>query len=388
MASLPERGDPRPLGQILVSGGGRCNVTHHCFDPALLVQHYPRGGKALRGAFTRFQPQDTVAWYQRRGVRLKTEADGRMFPTTDRSQTIVDCLLNEARRAGVTIRTQTELRGVSRSNSGEYHLKFNSGESVVVSRLILATGGGSASGGLGVARDLGHQITPLFPSLFTFCIQDPRIKGLQGLSVPDAQVECPDAGLKESGPVLVTHWGLSGPGILKLSAWGAEALGRLNYRFPIRVNWSDSPNPSHMLERLQKSRKSQGNKTVINHSPLTLPRRLWERLVRHAGIEPATQWAQASRDQLKSLAEELTQGRFEVDGKSTHKDEFVTCGGVALHEVEMASLESKHCAGLHFAGEVLNVDGVTGGFNFQAAWTTGYLAGQAAGSACAPAAGL
>lgn len=366
-----------PLAKVRVSGGGRCNVTHACFEPRDLVKRYPRGGRELLGAFHRFQPRDTVAWFAAHGVELKTEADGRMFPVTDTSETIVNCLLGVAARAGVKLRTRSSLASVERRPGGGFHVGLVGGESLACDRLLLATGGTRGSAGHTLAQALGHTIEPLAPSLFTFNVSDDRIRGLAGISVADAVVSVPLTKRSERGPVLVTHWGLSGPAILRLSAWGARELQGLEYRFPLAVNWCGGASLEAVRADLAQVRGQHARRQVGNTPVRGVPQRLWERLVAAAGLAVETPWTSVSNAGMNALAVQLTAGEFPVDGKSTNKEEFVTCGGVKLAEVDFRTLESRVCPGLHFAGEVLDIDGITGGFNFQAAWTTGHLAGVA-----------
>jgi predicted Rossmann fold flavoprotein len=368
---------PHLLAKVKVSGGGRCNVTHACFEPAELIKRYPRGGRELLGAFHRFQPRDTIAWFAARGVATKTEEDGRMFPVTDDSATIADCLLGAARRAGVDIRVQTAVRAVERTALG-LKLTLGAGEPLLCDRLILATGGNKSSGGLAIAESFGHTIVPPVPSLFTFNIKDPRLADISGVSVEHAEVTLPGTKLRTDGPVLVTHWGLSGPAILKLSAWGARDFAERGYRAEVAVNWVPGAKREAILARLTQLRQAEARKQIGTFSPLPLPQRLWEKLVAAAGIAATTPWAHVTNAALQALVAQLVDARFAVDGKSTFKDEFVTCGGVKLSELDFKTMESRLCPGLHFAGEVLDIDGVTGGFNFQNAWTTGYLAGMAA----------
>lgn len=366
-----------PLQKVRISGGGRCNVTHACFEPALLVQQYPRGGKALRGAFTRFQPRDTVAWFEARGVRLKTEADGRMFPITDDSATVVDCLDKEARSLGITVRTMTPVTQVERAE-GRFRLHLKSGETLWGDRLLLATG--SSPQGHRLAQQMGHTLEPPVPSLFTFMVPDPDLRALAGVAVEHAtvQLRCPDAPtLEQSGPVLITHWGLSGPAVLKLSAWGARLLHDHRYRADLRINWVPSMTAEAVRQRLLETKQDNVRRAIANTLPVPIPRRLWRYLLSRAEIPAELRWAEFSRQQTHRLVQELTQGAFTVQGKGVFKEEFVTCGGVRLKEVNFKTLESRLCPGLHFAGEVLDIDGVTGGFNFQSAWTTGWLAGGA-----------
>jgi predicted Rossmann fold flavoprotein len=383
-----------PLAKVKVSGGGRCNVTHACFDPRELVRRYPRGPRELLGAFHRWQPRDTVEWFAQRGVVLKTEADGRMFPVTDSSQTIVDCLQGAAQKAGVRIVLQTGIRQVGRvvpnapglsapadgafgTTRPPFSLELTTGEVVACDRLLLATGGNQTSTGFAIARHFGHTIEPPVPSLFTFHIKDPRLEGLSGVSVDAAQTAVTGTTLQEEGPLLVTHWGLSGPAILKLSAWGARQLHDRGYRFPLRVNWAPAFNPEKLRAVLEQARAGHPRKQLGTWCPVGLPLRLWEKLLVAAGLKPDTQWAVVSGAALRTLAGQVGAGEFTVTGKSMFKEEFVTCGGVRLSEVDFKTMGSRLVPGLFFAGEVLDIDGLTGGFNFQAAWTGGWIAGRA-----------
>lgn len=363
------------LQKVKISGGGRCNVTHSCFEPKALAKRYPRGESALIGAFHRFQSADTVNWFEAHGVELKTEADGRMFPTTDQSQTIINCLTQAARSAGVELRTGCGVERVERRSGGGFQLTLSSGQHLVCDTLLLATGGTKAADSL--AASLGHTMVPPVPSLFTFHIADKRLEGLSGLAVESATVSVVGTKLKETGPVLITHWGLSGPGILRLSAWGARELAACDYQFPLRVNWLPEHNFEGVLMLAQQQRGLTGAKRVSNVSLGGIPSRLWERLVATAGIAELTQWAGLNKNQLHTLARLLVESEFAVTGKSMNKEEFVTCGGVRLSEVDFKTMASRICPGLYFAGELLDIDGITGGFNFQAAWTTGWLAGNA-----------
>jgi predicted Rossmann fold flavoprotein len=365
------------LAKVRISGGGRCNVTHACFEPRELVKRYPRGGRELLGAFSRWQPRDTVAWFEARGVQLKTEGDGRMFPVTDSSATIIECLMRAANTARVQIRTSCGLKDVQRDADGSFSVTLSSGETMVCDRLLIATGGGKAEGGLSLAKNLGHTIEPPVPSLFTFHIDDPRLKDLAGLSVENAIVSVVSTKLREQGPLLVTHWGLSGPAVLKLSAWGARALHQMNYKFKLTVNWLGERQADSVRDDLSSARAANPRKQVATWNPFSMPQRLWERLVAAAGVAPTAVWTSVSNQLLAAIATQLLAGEYEVGGKSMNKEEFVTCGGVRLGEVDFKTMQSRVCPGLFFAGEVLDLDGVTGGFNFQAAWTTGWLAGQA-----------
>ncbi len=367
------------LAKVKVSGGGRCNVTHACFEPRELVKRYPRGGRELLGAFSRWQPRDTVAWFEARGVTLKTEEDGRMFPVTDSSQTIVDCLMNAARAAGVTVRLNCGVKQVKRGEGTPptFELLLTTGETAKCDRLLLATGGNKSNAGFEIARQFGHTIEPPVPSLFTFHIRDPRLQGLSGVSVEDAATAVTGTQLKERGPLLITHWGLSGPAILKLSAWGARELAERDYKFTLRVNWVPQLNGETARTALEAARAATPKRKVMNGCPIALPARLWEKLVPAAGIGLDTLWSGLGNASLRALALQVCEAEFAVDGKSMFKEEFVTCGGVRLAEVDFKTMESRLTPGLHFAGEVLDIDGITGGFNFQSAWTTGWLAGQA-----------
>lgn len=366
------------LAKVRISGGGRCNVTHACFDPAVLVQSYPRGGKALRGAFSRFQPRDTINWFMAHGVELKTEPDGRMFPITDDSTTIVDCLIQAAKAAGVLIRTGLAVKSVSKQTD-EFQIELKSGEVLTSDRLLLATG--SNPQGYQWAKALGHQIEPPVPSLFTFNVRDPRLQDLAGVSVPSAHLRLQVPGsskkLEQTGPLLITHWGLSGPAVLKLSAWGARDLHDSHYRATLLINWLPQSKPEALRQQLLAVKSQLSRRTIASSCPVPIPRRLWERLIDSAGIGAEDRWATLSNKALNQLIQELTQGSYVVKGKGAFKEEFVTCGGVSLKEVNFKTMESRCCPGLYLAGEVLDIDGVTGGFNFQSAWTTAWLAGQA-----------
>jgi predicted Rossmann fold flavoprotein len=364
------------LGKVIISGGGRCNVTHACFEPAQLVTYYPRGGMALRGAFTRFQPADTVKWFGARNVSLKTEADGRMFPVSDSSETIANCLRESAKSAGVTVRTGTSLLNVKKMRVGGFWLEIRNGTEVSnlqTEKLLLATGSDAKM--REIIESLGHSIEEPVPSLFTFNVKDARIDGLAGVSVENVTVKM-DA-LTQRGPLLITHWGLSGPAVLRLSAWGARELFAKKYRAALTVNWLGDVTFDKALEILQRNKdwKENARKKVAAHPAFSqIPVRLWKQLVQFIGDK---NWADVSKTELRKLAAELTAGEFKISGKGQFKEEFVTCGGVRLDEVDFKSMQSRITPNLFFAGEVLDIDGITGGFNFQSAWTTGWLAGSA-----------
>jgi hypothetical protein len=370
----------QPLAKVRVSGGGRCNVTHHCFDPVRLVEHYPRGGKALRGAFTRFQPQDTVRWYESRGVPLKTEADGRIFPITDSSETIINCLMQTADQAGVKLLTAVGVKGVKQVTEADqnyFQVELKNGQLFQCDRLLIATGSNPL--GYRWAVNLGHTIEPPVPSLFTFNIKDPRLQGLAGVSVNNAQVRLGTGKnkLEQTGALLITHWGVSGPAILKLSAWGARFLYDLKYNSSLQINWLPGYNHESLTQDLIAAKETNPKKKIVNYCPLELPKRLWQSLVTYVGIKPNKVWSEINKKELNKLVGEIIQGQYQITGKGVFKEEFVTCGGVNLKEINFKTMESKKCPGLYFAGEILDIDGVTGGFNFQSAWTTSWLAGVA-----------
>jgi predicted Rossmann fold flavoprotein len=367
----------RFLDKVRISGGGRCNVTHACFEPREFSTRYPRGQCALLSPFQKFSARDTVAWFEARGVKLKTEADGRMFPVTNTSQTIMDCLMNAATNAGVTLRLNCAVETVTKTAEGQFELSLVGGEKLTAERLMLATGGCRAAAAGQLATSLGHTIEAPVPSLFTFQIEVPWLRALAGVSLEDAEVSVPAAKLRERGPLLVTHWGLSGPAVLKISAWGARSLHELNYQFPLFVNWLPKSNAEKIVAEFQARRLSVGAKLLPNVPLFPLTTRLWEQLILAAGVARETRWSALTRQQFHALAQQLTRTEFLVTGKSLNKDEFVTCGGVKLGELNFQTMQSKVCPGLFFAGELLDIDGVTGGFNFQAAWTTGSVAGNA-----------
>jgi predicted Rossmann fold flavoprotein len=361
------------LGKVRISGGGRCNVTHALFDPARLVEQYPRGGRSLRGLFHRFQPSDTVAWFERRGVRLKTEPDGRMFPTTDRSETIIDLFLSEAKRTGIEIVTRAPIIAI-RPEAASLQVEGRDGQLWLGRAVLLATGG--ERGGFELATGVGHAIVPPVPSLFTFKVADPRLEGLAGVSVADALISLPAYRLSQRGAVLVTHWGLSGPATIRLSAWAARELANAQYQTELRVNWLPDKTEEDLLKTFRWVRSTHPQRQVTAFDPASnLPQRLWRRLA--GGVAGERTWGELSNAAATQLAGELLHGVFKVSGKGEFKEEFVTAGGVPLEEVDLRRMESRRCPGLFLAGEVLDVDGVTGGFNFQHAWTTAWVAAQA-----------
>jgi predicted Rossmann fold flavoprotein len=369
----------QPLGKVLISGGGRCNVTHACFDPAQLVTFYPRGGMALRGAFTRFQPADTVKWFEERGVKLKTETDNRMFPVTDSSKTIVEILTFEAKKAGVKLHIGTSLQKVEKNSKSGFKLEVRSEAEVFplqTKKLLIAAGSDSKM--REVVRSLGHSIEEAVPSLFTFNVKDKRIDGLAGVAVENVTLKMDS--LTQSGPMLITHWGLSGPAVLRLSAWGARILFGKKYRSTLTVNWLGDYKLDSALEVLQRNkdwRENTRKKIAAQPAFSQIPARLWKQLTQFIGDK---NWGDISKAEMRKLAEELTAGEFAIQGKGIFKEEFVTCGGVNLDEVDFKTMQSRIVPDLFFAGEVLDIDGITGGFNFQSSWTTGWLAGSALSS--------
>jgi predicted Rossmann fold flavoprotein len=364
------------LSKVRISGGGRCNVTHALFDPRTFTTRYPRGERELISPFHRFSADDTIAWFEARGVRLKREEDGRIFPVTDSSETVIDCLIKEAKDAGVRLFTRKSIERARVRTEGGFDLKFSDGESMTCDRLLLATGGCRSIGGVvELVRSLGHTIEPPVPSLFSLHVPAPWLRSLPGISVSDVLLSVEK--LREHGPLLITHNGISGPAVLRLSAWGARILHEKNYRFSLHVNWVPHLNEADLRNEFQSRRAKEPTRRV-NNSPIgAIPARLWENLVSNAGISPETIWTTLTRAGMNELVRHLRATELEVDGKSLNKEEFVTCGGVRLREINFKTMESRITPNLYFAGELLDIDGITGGFNFQAAWTTGWIAGHA-----------
>jgi predicted Rossmann fold flavoprotein len=358
------------LSKVKISGGGRCNVTHACFDPKELVKNYPRGNKELLGPFTQFQPQDTVKWFESRGVKLKVESDGRMFPTTDNSQTIIDCLLNAADAAGVEIRRGAKVVTLAKKDGG-FEIALKTGETIHSKSVMLATGG--VRHGHELAEALGHTIVEAVPSLFTFNIPNSPLESISGVSVESAEVSLPDLKMAQKGPFLVTHWGFSGPGVIKLSAWAARKLFECKYESPCQIDWLPEISEAELKDIIARCRQKDSSKPVSGQPIGKLPKSLWRILVG----DDAVSWRNLSKKGADSLVASLKRSRYQISGKTTYKNEFVTAGGVKLSEVNFKRMESRLCPGLFFGGEILDIDGVTGGFNFQAAWTTGFLAGSA-----------
>lgn len=370
----------QPLYKVGISGGGRCNVTNNNFEIERLLQGYPRGHRELIGPFARFATRDTVNWFAARGVKLKAEADGRMFPVTDDSATIIKCLEEAAEKVGVHVWLHARVDAVHARENAGFRVSLKEGEAQEFDRVLIATG--SSPSGYKIAQSLGHTIIPPVPSLFTFNVKDNRLRDFAGLSFEDAHLALrfPDnKQLKWDGPLLITHWGLSGPAVLKLSAWGARLLYANRYQAELVVNFLGSMSNADVLQRIRDYRSEFPKRTIVGHNFLPIVRRYWERTVRRAGIEDDTSWSHITREQMQQIADEMTQAVFAVTGKGEFKDEFVTAGGVKLKEVDFRTMESRLRPGLYFAGEVLDIDGITGGYNFQAAWSTGWVAGKSIG---------
>lgn len=364
-----------PLRKVKISGGGRCNVTHACFEPAALVKNYPRGHKELRGPFHHFQPRDTVAWFEKRGVAIKTEADGRMFPVSDQSASIIDCLLSELNRLRVQIQYGVALEAIQRTPDGLLSLQLSVGSRIHAHACLLASGSLAQSSLPSQLEALGHRIVSPVPSLFSFKIPGPELHDLAGVAVPEAIVRLPGTRQQQSGPMLITHSGLSGPAILKLSAWAARELHACDYQFTVQIQWVPG-SFEEIRQGFETMRQEHPKKRVESQGPTAIPKRLWQRFVETAEASDYI-WSQLPANRRDRLIDLISRQELKVSGKSTHKEEFVTCGGVSLKDVDFRTMESRRYPGLFFAGETLDIDGVTGGFNFQAAWTTAHLAGTA-----------
>ena len=369
--AILERGK-EVLSKVRVSGGGRCNVTHACFDPNELVKFYPRGEKELRGPFHQFCSGDTIEWFEKHGVELKIEDDGRMFPVSNSSQTIIDCFLHASHKLGISILTGQSVQSIFKKDNC-WKIETQT-KNYLAEKLILATGSNPKIWDM--LHAFGHAIITPVPSLFTFNIKDPRIKELPGIAT-QVSVKVIGSKLESTGPLLITHWGMSGPAILKLSAWGARILHDKNYQFAIEVNWLNDIETEEAETLLKELKQEHAKKTVAKKSPLEVQNRLWESLVLASGIGAETKWADLSKIQLQNLANQLTKGIFQVNGKSTFKEEFVTAGGIDLKEINFKTMESKLHPNLYFAGEIVNIDAITGGFNFQNAWTSGFIVANA-----------
>jgi len=364
------------LSKVKVSGGGRCNVTHACFSMADMIKKYPRGSTFLKKAFHCFFTTDTIRWFAERGVELKTEPDGRMFPVTNSSQTIIDCLMGEVNRYGVEILMNKEVVEISKVNE-QWSIFFKTGGNLTADYICIASGGYPKSLQFEWLQKIGHTIAEPLPSLFTFNMPGNAITSLMGISVDRVQVKIIGSKLLEEGPLLITHWGMSGPAILKLSAWGARELAAKNWNFGIIVNWLPAYNEQTLKEKFQQVRFEIAAQKISNRNPFALPSRLWEYFLQQSGLNEHIRWADLPAKEQNKLIKNLCAQEFAVTGKTTFKEEFVTSGGITLEEVDYNTMQSKIAPDLYFAGEVLNVDGVTGGFNFQNAWTTGWIAAKA-----------
>lgn len=364
------------LKKVRISGGGRCNVTHNCFEVKIFCQNYPRGSKELISPFQKFQAKDTVEWFAQRGVTVVAEEDGRMFPDTNSSETIIQCFLSEVERLGVQLLTHHSVQGIEKLTSGKLKISIRDKESLEVDKVLIATG--SSPVGYSLAKELGHIVTELAPSLFSFKIESPLLQELSGLSFANTKLRLhiTDAPtFKQNGPLLITHWGLSGPAILKLSAWAAREMMHVDYKAQLTVNWLGLERLEEVQQVLLGLKENNIKSQVKNIHPQDLPKRFWIKLLDQAKVLRDITWADISKKQMAALAEQIFSSRFDILGKNRFKDEFVECGGVSLKEIDFKSMQSKICPGVYFAGELLDIDGITGGFNFQNAWTTSWIAG-------------
>jgi len=366
------------LAKVRISGGGRCNVTTGCTGAKQLTEAYPRGGKALKKAFKVFHPKDTMAWFESRGVALKTEADGRVFPVSDSSQTIIDCLMKATQKLGIQIEISKGIQAIHPTTGDRLRLEFSDKNTSPQSfdKIIVATGGSPKRRGLEWLERLGHQIVEPIPSLFTFNMPSESVTKLMGVVADKALVSIQGTKLKAEGPVLVTHWGMSGPAILKLSSLGARILGEKNYEFKAQINWVNTPNQDAVIAALQEIAAEHPQKMLSSVKPFSLPQRLWLYLLERSEISTEKRWNELGKKARNKLTTSLSNDVYTVKGKTTFKEEFVTCGGISLDSIELKTMQSRACPNLYFAGEVMDIDGITGGFNFQAAWTTGFIAGK------------
>ena len=361
------------LSKVRISGGGRCNVTHDCTDIATLIKAYPRGGKQLKSIFHSFQPKDTIAWFKARDVTLKTEEDGRMFPITDNSQTIIDCLESACDKMGIERQLNSGVEKISFEEE-QWTLQFKNG-STQCDAVIVTTGGSPKAKGFNWLANLDHSIIPPVPSLFTFNMPKEDITQLMGVVAKKTKVHIAGSKIKTEGPLLITHWGMSGPAILKASSMGARTLAECDYRFSIRVQWLET-SPQELLHRLQQVAQASPQKQIGKHNPFDVPNRLWVYLLQKIKLPQDRRWNEVGQKNFHRLIDLLTNDNYAVEGKTTFKEEFVTCGGISLKDINMKTMESKKAKGLYFAGEVLDIDAITGGYNFQAAWSSGYVAGK------------
>jgi len=366
----------KPLQKVLISGGGRCNVTQGCFDIETLLKGYPRGSRELRSCFHKFQPRDIVYWFESRGVKLKKEADGRMFPISDSSKTIISCFESERKKYGINLLLKTKIISVKKKGKAfKCSLKVDSlVKEQLYDKVVLATG--SSKSGYEIASSLGHEIIKPVPSLFTFKISDPRLEGLEGLSTQNAETKLISKTiLEETGPILITHWGLSGPAIIKLSAWAARMLYESSYNAKLVVSWLPKKNNEQMLSNLKLFREKHSKKLVLKNPLADVPKRLWQSICENLEISDRLTYSELSKVLAKKIENEIFNAQYQIDGKGVFKEEFVTCGGVNLKEIDFRTMESKITPGLYVVGELLDIDGITGGYNFQSAWSTGYIAG-------------
>ncbi len=364
------------LSKVKISGGGRCNVTHACFSIADMVKKYPRGSSFLKKAFHHFFTTDIINWFEERGVQLKTEADGRMFPVTDSSQTIIDCLMKEANKYGVQVLLNREVIQTGSAHS-RWQIKYKSGEVITADYLCIASGGYPKNTQFEWLRQTGHTIEEPVPSLFTFNMPGNTITALMGVSAENVSIKIAGTKLNSEGPLLITHWGISGPAVLKLSAWAAKELAAKNWQFSVIINWLPQYNENTLKEKIHFLRFDLAAQKINNRNPFGLASRLWEYLLQCSGVNTSIRWADLPAKEQNKLIKTLCSHEMEVKGKTTFKEEFVTAGGIELAEIDHNTMQSKKVPGLFFAGEVLNVDGITGGFNFQNAWTTGWIAAKA-----------
>ncbi len=368
------------LSKVRVSGGGRCNVTHACFSISEMIKKYPRGEKFLKQAFHHFFTTDTIAWFEKRNVKLKTESDGRMFPESNSSETIINCLLDEANKYNVQILMNREIVKIEKisSSQNKHHFQLLSKDGSVLEPdfVCIASGGYHKTEQYNWLTQLGHSFESPVPSLFTFNVPKNPISELMGISVENAQVKINGTKYSQSGPVLITHWGFSGPAVLKLSSFAAKELSKMNYNFSVSINWLGDYHENSLLEKLRSIRHDLGSKKMINKNPFNLPQRLWEYHLKQCGINVEIRWADLPAKQQNQLAKQLCAQQFHVKGKTTFKEEFVTAGGIKLNEIDANTMHSKIVPNLFFAGEILDVDGITGGFNFQHAWTSGWIAAK------------
>lgn len=360
------------LTKVRISGGGRCNVTHACFEPKQLIKNYPRGEKELLSPFYVFGPADTIKWFTSKGVFFKTETDGRIFPQTDQSETIIQVLLQEAHKLAVIIKLREHIETLE-NNTSYFTLRTQKKEIYQTTNLLLATG--SSPQGYQWAKQLGHTIQKPVPSLFTFNVPTSSLKDLSGISVHRVRLQILGTKLMQEGAILITHFGFSGPAVLKLSAWGSKYLHEQNYQTWLMINWV-TLSKEEVFAKFQEAKIRFPHKTLLQKNLFDLPKNLWKIFLKILGISYKKHFIEISLQHLQNLAHKLTEDRYQVEGKTTHKQEFVTCGGITLKEVDFKTMQSKLCPRLFFAGEILDIDGITGGFNFQNAWTTGYIAGN------------